>query len=514
MPSERSGDTYVLKSPVACIFWASTLSEASGIHTTHDGQGLIKTVVLIDSPGITGPVSAFLRSFDWTVFEAANCGQARGLISRYKPDCVIMELLLPLETGFEFCAFLKKAECRIAVVIFTEVRLDEARNLAMWAGADAYITKPTDPAHLQQQVVAAAQRVSQRIRKIETGMAGSISFRCRCGKVMKVGSRHAGRAVVCPACKHLAKCPESLLDSGTLFRSMIEARQGVRSSRTGIACQHCHMIVDPRKCRVRDHYECTRCHKRMTLAEDVFDEWHLFFGDQSAEAPLQEFNPLRYVFVQCENCRILHQYFRNADNPQPCPGCGRLHQLPSIRGVPVSRAALESTGRLFEFLLTDGRRKLFLLPSMRKWMVGSSPNCPIALHDQPLHPQHCALKNTPEGPTLLPVNPSAQSWVNGTLVTERTLLHPGDQIRLGGVELVLHGTPEKQLKRRLAQVLDDATSTEKLIGELELGEPGARVLQYHWELLRLKWIEQIREQQPSYSSESSVIQQISHSDLQ
>ena len=157
-----------------------------------DGRELIKTIVLVDSPQITRPVAEFLRQADWTVYEASNCGDARGLIARFKPEFVIMELLLPLETGFEFCAYLKKANCRIAVMIFTEVQLEETRNMAMWAGADAYLAKPTDPNRLFQQILATVQRVSFRIQQAETGYGGSISFRCKCGKPLKVGLKACG----------------------------------------------------------------------------------------------------------------------------------------------------------------------------------------------------------------------------------------------------------------------------------------------------------------------------------
>jgi CheY-like chemotaxis protein len=477
------------------------------------GQELIKTIVLVDSPQITQPVAQFLRQADWTVYEASNCGQARGLIMRFKPEFVIMELLLPLETGFEFCAYLKKANCRTPVMIFTEVNLEEARNMAMWAGADAYLTKPTDPNRLFQQILTTALRVSFRVQTAETGYGGSITFRCKCGKSLRAGSQHAGRAMICPGCKHLAKCPVSLLDSGTLYRSMMEERLGLRSNQIGIECSNCHKTVDPGKCRVRDHYECLYCHANLKLSADFFEQWLMFFGDQDNQAPVLDFNPLRYVYVQCENCRNLHQYFRDADSPLPCPSCGHQQSLPSIRGVPISRAALASTGRLFEFRFADGRNKLFLLPSRRKYLIGSAPDCAISLQNQPIHAQHCVLRNTAEGPHLIAADPTARISINGQEFKSPTLLKPGDDIQLGGVHLHLHGTPEKLLRKHLSGLLNDMAEKQKLVGELEFSEPSARILQYYWELQRLRRIDYQRSQQSTLSGESSMIHPIDSQEL-
>lgn len=489
------------------------LSGSSTIHSPPAGHALIKTVVVVDAPQITGPVAQFLRQTGWAVYEASNCGQARGLIARLKPEFVITELLLPLETGFEFCEFLKKSDCRTGVMIFTEVQLEEARNMGMWAGADAFLAKPTDPNRLYHQILHAVQRVSSRLKQIEAGMGGSIRFRCKCGKSLRIESKHAGRVVICPSCQHLAKCPDSLLESGTLYRALIAEHHGLRSTHTGIACSHCHQTVDPRKCRVRDHYECLHCKTRFKLSADFCEQWLLFFGDQPTAMPVTDFNPLRYVYVHCEKCRNLLQYFRGDDSPQPCPSCGHQQSLASIRGVPISRAALASTGRFFEFRLCDGRNILFLLPSRRKWTVGSAPTCSITLPNQPLEPRHCVLKNTFEGPHIFPVDPAAQISVNGQIIAVPTLLKPGDEIQLGGVQLSLHGTPERQLRKHMSGLLNSMAEKRQLAGELEFAEPAAKILQYYWELQRLSWIEHQRTRQTTLSSESSLIQHIQPSEL-
>lgn len=453
-----------------------------------DGHDLIRSVVVVDRPEITTAVAPFLRSLGWTVHEASNCGQARGLITRFQPEFVIMELLLPLETGFEFCAYVKKSNCRIGVMILTEVALDEARNLAMWAGADAYLVKPTSPEKLYSQLIRAVRQISRKVAEAESGMSGAISFRCKCGKPIKVGSKHAGKAIICPACKHLAKCPESLLDAGTLFRTMVQERQGIQVSQTGIVCPQCRKTVDPGKCRVRDHYECMHCGTALKISADFAEQWSTMFADRPQEMPAQECDPLQYVYVQCDSCRNLYRYFRTPDEPQPCPSCGAQHSLPSIRGVPVSRSALAATGRLFEIFSGDERSKLFLLPSKGRYRLGRSDECCIRLNQPSVEPVHAILRNSTEGPVLHPGTAGVALRVNSKPTESPHVLQPGDEIHLGAVRLLLHGTPERNLRRHLHELLTSLSEQTRLQGDMSFGEPGARLLQWHWELQRWKWI--------------------------
>jgi hypothetical protein len=92
-------------------------------------------------------------------------------------------------------------------------------------------------------------------------------------------------------------------------------------------------------------------------------------------------------------------------------------------------------------------------------------------------------------------------------------LKPGDDIQLGGVHLHLHGTPEKLLRKHLSGLLNDMAEKQKLVGELEFPEPSARILQYYWELQRLRWIDYQRSQQSTLSGESSMIHPIDSQEL-
>ena len=488
-------------------------STSGNIEAAHS---LIRSVLLVDAPAITQPVRQFLRQKGWFVEEASNAGQARNLIARFKPDFVITELLLPLESGIEFCNWLKQVNSRLTAMIFSEVRLSEARNLAAWTGADAYLTKPTDPETLYRHMLRAASRVHRRTKDAETGDAGRIRFRCRCGKRISANARHAGRAINCPACSHLVQVPETAMDSSSMFRSPFAAKTDKSVVDAGIVCNHCGKSNLLSKCRSHGRYQCVKCQRRLEVSQEILEGRNLFFGPDAPATDPAAFDPLRHVFVKCDGCGKVHEYFRNADCPLPCPNCSREHSLPSIRGVPLSRAALACTGRLFEFTLSTGKRRLFLLPSVRRWMIGSSPNCPVSLRGEPLESQHCILKQTFEGPLLVPVSAGASIIINNRRVYERTILAPGDQILLGGVSLQLHGIPADRIQSTLDHIMQEVRGQQLTSDEKTLARTVAAIVQCHWQQERLRLIEKqlgTVHEISAQSSESSVVQQLSESGL-
>ena len=69
-----------------------------------------------------------------------------------KPDFVILDLILPGESGFEVCSRMKQANSTIPVLVLTAIDLPEARALADRVGADDYLTKPFDPDELVKRI--------------------------------------------------------------------------------------------------------------------------------------------------------------------------------------------------------------------------------------------------------------------------------------------------------------------------------------------------------------------------
>ena len=65
-------------------------------------------------------------------------------VKEYKPDLVILDLMMPLMDGFEVCNRLKKdpQTSSIPIVVLTALEQDDAAKKALSAGAEGYLVKP------------------------------------------------------------------------------------------------------------------------------------------------------------------------------------------------------------------------------------------------------------------------------------------------------------------------------------------------------------------------------------
>jgi signal transduction histidine kinase len=81
---------------------------------------------------------------------AHNGNQALDLARSLLPDLILLDVMLPLKSGFEVCAALKRdpATAAIPVIVLTAQADLSSRMAGISAGANEYLTKPFSPAQL------------------------------------------------------------------------------------------------------------------------------------------------------------------------------------------------------------------------------------------------------------------------------------------------------------------------------------------------------------------------------
>ncbi len=102
---------------------------------------------------------------DYTVHKALSGKEGIEMAQIYKPDTILLDIIMPEMNGFETCDKLKKNKLtkHIPVVLITAVKVDtKSRTRGLNIGADAFLSKPIDPDEFIAQV-----KVMLRIKKAE-----------------------------------------------------------------------------------------------------------------------------------------------------------------------------------------------------------------------------------------------------------------------------------------------------------------------------------------------------------
>ena len=101
-------------------------------------------LIVDDEPGVVVALQFLMEQQGYNVLVAKRGEDALDLIYKYKPDLVILDIMLPGIDGYEVCEIVRlNPDYRDVKILFLTARSDEveiAKGMAL--KADAYITKP------------------------------------------------------------------------------------------------------------------------------------------------------------------------------------------------------------------------------------------------------------------------------------------------------------------------------------------------------------------------------------
>jgi len=113
-----------------------------------------------DEPAIQELIAFNLNQSGHHVLRAASAEAAMTLVKNALPDLVLLDWMLPGQSGIEFAKKLRADERTRAVpIIMLTARSDERDKITgLETGADDYITKPFSPRELQARIKAVLRR--------------------------------------------------------------------------------------------------------------------------------------------------------------------------------------------------------------------------------------------------------------------------------------------------------------------------------------------------------------------
>jgi two-component system, cell cycle response regulator len=117
-----------------------------------------QTVLAIDdSPDIHRLLDVRLRPEGLVLHHALSAEEGLGMAGQLKPDLILLDVDLPLVTGFEVCQKLKDdpKTSEIPIIFLTGDQAVHTKVQGFDLGAIDYVTKPFEPAELRARVRAA-----------------------------------------------------------------------------------------------------------------------------------------------------------------------------------------------------------------------------------------------------------------------------------------------------------------------------------------------------------------------
>lgn len=107
-----------------------------------------------DEPNILISLEFLMKREGYTVLLARDGQEALDIIVRDRPDLVLLDVMMPIKTGFDVCHEVRANEAlkdtRIVMLTAKGRDTDVAKGLAL--GANAYMTKPFSTRELVQTV--------------------------------------------------------------------------------------------------------------------------------------------------------------------------------------------------------------------------------------------------------------------------------------------------------------------------------------------------------------------------
>ena len=113
-----------------------------------------RILIADDEPNIVTSLEFLMRGSDYDVRVALNGGEALRLAESFRPDVVVLDVMMPERSGFEVCQKIRENPILrdVKIIMLTAKGRDAERDRGLNLGANAYVTKPFSTKELMRTV--------------------------------------------------------------------------------------------------------------------------------------------------------------------------------------------------------------------------------------------------------------------------------------------------------------------------------------------------------------------------
>jgi len=117
-----------------------------------------KILLVDDERSILDLLTAYLKPEGYQVFTAMDGPSALKAARAFKPDLIVLDVMLPGMDGVEVLSQLRR-ESAVYVILLTAKAEETDKIVGLSVGADDYLTKPFSPRELVARIKAALRRL-------------------------------------------------------------------------------------------------------------------------------------------------------------------------------------------------------------------------------------------------------------------------------------------------------------------------------------------------------------------
>ena len=133
-----------------------------------------RILVVEDEPAVRDMIGMTLEQagYDWQ--EAGDVGQAREKLAEAHPDLVLLDWMLPGQSGLDFARQLRREDLTrdLPVILLTARDAEDDKIRGLEVGADDYVTKPFSPRELLARIKALLRRSGQADEEAVVSVGG------------------------------------------------------------------------------------------------------------------------------------------------------------------------------------------------------------------------------------------------------------------------------------------------------------------------------------------------------
>lgn len=137
-------------------------------------------LVVDDDTQIRALLQRFLEKNGWIISVAEDTATAREILQTIRPDLIILDVMMPGETGIEFLQQYRQSQDTAVLMLTAKTDLDD-KVAGLLAGADDYLTKPFEPNELSARIKALLRRMGKGQDTPGMVVIGTMKYDCERG---------------------------------------------------------------------------------------------------------------------------------------------------------------------------------------------------------------------------------------------------------------------------------------------------------------------------------------------